>query len=152
MGFNPSTIHTSEPNRPDIWRKAFALTKILGWPGVYPDFILATFVASQKCRGWGLCRHLWGWLLADSVELQVWKIIRYCTPTASLWGQTGWKMGQASLRHVSCTGKHLQWFFVQVKKICHSLWEQIIREEVLHHKGHFEKIFEYAVSDFQGGS
>lgn len=64
MGFNPGTSHTSEPNRPEIWRKVFALTTISGSPGVYPDFILVTFMTSQKCRCWGLCRHLWSWLLA----------------------------------------------------------------------------------------
>lgn len=51
MGFNPGAIHTSEPNRPEIWRKAFALTNISESPGVCPDFVLIIFVMSQKCRG-----------------------------------------------------------------------------------------------------
>lgn len=51
MDFSSGTIHLSEPNRPEIWRKAFALAKISESPGVCPDFFLVTFVTSQKCRG-----------------------------------------------------------------------------------------------------
>lgn len=46
----------------------------------------------------------------------------------------------------------LKCFFVQAKNIYYSLREQIIGEEVLHHKGHSEKILGYAVVDFQGGA
>jgi len=46
----------------------------------------------------------------------------------------------------------LQCFFAQVKNIYYSLWKQITREEVLHHKGHSEKILGYAVVDIRGGA
>lgn len=46
----------------------------------------------------------------------------------------------------------LQYFSVQVRNIYFSLWEHIIGEGVLHHKGHSEKILGYAVVDFQSGA
>lgn len=72
-------------------------------------------------------------------------------------GRLSGKWGKhASLRHTGCAvvlaKPSLQCFFVQAENIYCSLWEQIIGEEVLHHKGHSEKILGYAVVDFQGGA
>lgn len=91
MGFTPGTIHISEPKRPDIWRKAFALTNISESPDVCPDFILVIFVTSQKCRGWGLCRHLWGWLLRGGPSTEHYQVLH----THSFSGRADWvEMGQ----------------------------------------------------------